>query len=151
MKGRWKSNGFKILIIIIVSIFYALPYIFQAELLLNSYRIKYWLGMDLQRADLNLPYVLISVILAILFLFLFLYFDVQYFYKTRVRHFALILWIPFSILVILLIAKRFPIQDPAFIPGAGTGFILIGFYFAHEIYLLILSLVSYLYRLWKGI
>lgn len=84
-----------------------------------------------------LPYPYIRVILLLILL-------TKKSLKGRIASFwTIILWFPYFILFVYIIASLFPITYEGDVPSPGAGFILIGLLIVYPFYILIINYISF--------
>lgn len=124
----------------VVSILYALMILIPFELMINVYRISRMTGWNIGTAT-----ALSGVTTFIEFIFgtTLLFFLTTKWMKGRKSNFwTIILWIPYFVLFIYIIASLFSTTYGGDVPSPGTGLIAIGVLMAFPIYILIINFIG---------
>lgn len=105
-----------------LSILYALAFFIHVELLLNVYRISRVTGLEISSVS-NWGTIIFFLEL-IVGSFIFYKMNVHFLPKSKLNYLAILLWIPYSLLLLLGFATVFPITDAGDKPNPVTGLIL---------------------------
>lgn len=126
----------------VVSILYALMAVIPIELMFNVLRISRLTGSDF---DTVAKYFGLTIIVVFILGTIIIYSLTKNWLRSRKANFwTLLLWFPYFILLIYLVASFFPVTYGGDDPGPGAGLIALGGLMVFPIYILIINLVSYL-------
>ncbi|WOD61826.1 hypothetical protein NQZ71_13485 [Niallia taxi] len=123
-----------------VACVYALLILIPFELMANVYRISRLTNWDIQKVNLYTETILMLDIIGGMILLFFL--TRNWFKGRNVKYWTTILWIPYLLLFIYLIASLFPITYGGDVPNPATGFIIIGGLIMYPFYILVLNFVE---------
>lgn len=124
-----------------VSMLYALMIFIPIQLAANVYRIS-----RLTTWDLGTVNIISSLVIVAGFIFgtvLLLYITKKWLKDKKANFLTVILWAPYFILFVYIIASLFPITYEGDAPNPVTGLIAIGALLAFPIYILIMNFFSY--------
>jgi hypothetical protein len=125
----------------VVSILYALMIFVPIQLMGNVYRIS-----RLTSCNIGTVHTLGSVIIVAGFIFgsILLFLLTKKWLKGRKANFwAVILWVPYFVLFVYIIASLFPITYDGDAPNPATGLFAIGALIIFPIYILIINFIGY--------
>lgn len=123
----------------VASILYALMLFVPLELMLNVYRIGRLTNWGISTVNILTGITLIIEIIGGTILILFL--TKKWLDGRKANFFTVILWIPYFVLLIYLIASLFPITNGGDTPNSVTGLLAIGGLIVYPFYILILNFV----------
>ncbi|MGM0901621.1 MAG: hypothetical protein ACQEXB_11080 [Bacillota bacterium] len=132
MKTFFKING--------ISILYALMLLIPIELLINVSRIGRIMGWNL-----NTVWKVIGISAVVSFILLssiIFYLTKKGLNNRKASFWSVLLWIPYHILFIFIIASLFPIKNPADEGGPGDGIIILGLIFIYPFIVFVLNAFS---------
>ncbi len=123
-----------------VACVYALLILIPFELMANVYRISRLANWDIEKVNLFTEVIwMLDIIGGTIFLFLL---TRKWFDGRNVKYWTTILWIPYLMLFIYIIASLFPITYGGDVPNPATGFIIIGGLIVYPFYILLLNFVE---------
>lgn len=123
-----------------VACVYALLILIPFELMANVYRISRLTNWDIEKVNLFTEVIwMLDIIGGTIFLFLL---TREWFDGRNVKYWTTILWIPYLVLFIYIIASLFPIRYGDDVPNPATGFIIIGGLIVYPFYILVLNFVE---------
>lgn len=123
-----------------VACVYALLILIPFELMANVYRISRLTNWDIEKVNLFTEVIwMLDIIGGTIFLFLL---TRKWFDGRNVKYWTTILWIPYLVLFIYIIASLFPITYGDDVPNPATGFIIIGGLIVYPFYILVLNFVE---------
>ncbi|MCR2805562.1 hypothetical protein [Paenibacillus soyae] len=132
MKTFWKLNGLS-------ALFSLFPFI-GIEMYLNVYRLSRLTGRTVEQVELWAEYgfILGSVLFSILFIWL-----TNRIGKGRlVSFFSVVMWVPYFVLFVYILATWYPMTDPADDPGPAAGLVAMGGLIAYPFYLAVIVALS---------
>ncbi|WP_130860121.1 hypothetical protein [Gracilibacillus phocaeensis] len=121
-----------------LSIIHALVLLIPIELMLNVHRIARLLNWDGDQAAILL--IIISLIAIIIGTIFVLFLTNRWFKQSNGRFWTLLLWFPYFLLLIFIVACLFPMTNPGDDPGPGAGLILIFVILLFPVYVLVINL-----------
>ncbi|MEK3954599.1 hypothetical protein [Psychrobacillus sp. FSL K6-1464] len=121
----------------VVSILYALMVFVPLELMLNVYRISRLTNWKIGTVNILTGITLIIEIIGGTILILFL--TKKWLRGRKANFFTVILWVPYFVLLIYVIASLFPITNGGDTPNPVTGLLAIGGLIVYPFYILILN------------
>ncbi|QUG41268.1 hypothetical protein KD050_18630 [Psychrobacillus sp. INOP01] len=121
----------------VVSILYALMVFVPLELMLNVYRISRLTNWEIGTVNILTGITLIIEIIGGTMLIFFL--TKKWLGGRKANFFTVILWVPYFVLLIYVIASLFPITNGGDTPNPVTGLLAIGGLIVYPFYILILN------------
>ncbi|TRZ38423.1 hypothetical protein CEQ21_23825 [Niallia circulans] len=127
-----------------VACVYAFSIVIPLELMANVYRISRLTNWDIQKVNLFTEATLMLDIIGGTILLFFL--TRKWFNGSNVKYWTTILWVPYLVLFIYIIASLFPITYAGDVQNSKTGFFVIGGLIVYPFYILVLNFVETLSR-----
>ena len=124
----------------VVSSLYAFALFITLELMLNVHRISRITGWDLDAVIIAITAV--DIIGFILCTILFILLIKNWMEGRSAVFWTLLLWVPYFVLFIYLVANLVPMNDPGEMPSPGSGLMAIGTLILFPIYLAIINFVG---------
>lgn len=125
----------------VVSILYALMILVPIELMVNVYRISRLTEWNIGTVNI---FISVTTIVVCIFGTILLFFLTKWWMKGRKANFwTVILWVPYFVLFVYLIASLFPTTYGGDAPNPVTGFLAIGALIIFPIYIVIINLLGY--------
>ncbi|MBY0095739.1 hypothetical protein [Mesobacillus maritimus] len=124
-----------------ISIMYALMLLIPIELVINVSRIGRITGWNL-----NVVWKLVGMSAFVSFILLSsinFYLTKKWLNKRKSSFWSLLLWLPYHILFIFIIASLFPVTNPADEGGPGDGLIILGLLFIYPFFVFVLNAFSF--------
>jgi hypothetical protein len=108
--------------------------------MVNVYRITRLTGWDIGKVNnLNTTILFADIILGSIVLYLL---TVKWLGRRKLNYITILLWVPYFILFVYIIASLFPITYRGDTPNPATGLLVIGMLLVYPIYILIINLMS---------
>lgn len=120
-----------------VSILYALFILVPIELMVNVYRISRLSGWDIDTVN-KFSGVSIVILMVIGTLLVYLL-TIKWLGRRKLNYITAILWVPYFILFVYIIAALFPMTYRGDTPNPAAGLIAIGTLIAFPIYILLIN------------
>lgn len=125
-----------------VSILYAIMIFVPLELMLNVYRISRLTDWQI---DTVIIFSDISIVAGFIFGTILLFFLTKKWMKGRKANFwTVILWVPYFVLFVYILATLFPIIYGGDYPNPVTGLLVIGALILYPIYILIINFTGFI-------
>ncbi|WP_456274837.1 hypothetical protein [Bacillus sp. AK031] len=124
----------------VISILYALMIFIPVQLIVNVYRISRLTSWEISTVNILTAVILLMVVIAGTIM---LYFLTKKWLNGRKANFwAIILWIPYFVLLIYIFASLFPLTYGGDDPNPASGLLIIGGLIVYPFYILILNFFS---------
>ncbi|WP_036697689.1 hypothetical protein [Paenibacillus taiwanensis] len=120
-----------------ISFIYALSLFLQVELIMNQYRIEKYFNLG----DVGKTISWINIVIIIVTTIICYHFTRRLFFEKKIKYALSILWLPFFILFIKIVAHVYPITDQNDTPLPGTGLLVLLYITAYPIYILFINVI----------
>lgn len=125
----------------VVSILYALMILVPIELMVNVYRISRLTGWNIGTVNTLSG---VTIVVGFIFGTILLFFLTKKWLNGRKANFwTVMLWVPYFILFVYIVASLFPTTFGGDAPNPVTGFLAIGTLISYPIYILIINSIGF--------
>jgi hypothetical protein len=126
----------------LVSMFYALIILIPFELMINSSRIS--IVTNWNQDSVNISSFIVSLVVFIIGTVTIFLVTKKWLNGGKLNFWTALLWIPYFVLFVYIIAKSFPPKNINAVSTPGAGLIAIGMLIAFPIYILLINYLDYM-------